>query len=156
MISEETRKKLRESHLGKKLSEETKLKIKQANLGRVFSEQSKKKMRDYALNRTEEHLRKLSLSQTGPKGSNWKGGISKENERIRKTAKYKKWVKAVFERDSFTCVWCNKVGGTLNADHIKPYAFYPELRFELSNGRTLCVNCHRKTDTYGRKAEKGV
>lgn len=31
---------------------------------------------------------------------------------------------------------------------------FPELRFELSNGRTLCVECHQKTDTYGEKAKK--
>lgn len=29
-------------------------------------------------------------------------------------------------------------------------AFFPELRFELTNGRTLCKLCHMKTDTWGR------
>lgn len=154
MISEETRQKLIKSHTGKKLSDETKLKIKLANLGRVFSEESKKKMRDYALNRTEEHKKKLSLAQTGSKGSNWMGGVSPENERIRKTAAYKKWVQDVFKRDNFTCVLCKKTGGTLNADHIKPFSLFPDLRLELSNGRTLCVQCHRKTETYGRQVKR--
>lgn len=40
----------------------------------------------------------------------------------------------------------------LHADNIKPFALYPELRFEVTNGRTLCIPCHKKTGTYGRGA----
>jgi 5-methylcytosine-specific restriction endonuclease McrA len=66
---------------------------------------------------------------------------------------YLEWRNNVFERDNFTCQDCDQIGGYLNADHIKPFAFYPELRFELSNGRTLCHDCHKKTDTYGVKLQ---
>lgn len=55
------------------------------------------------------------------------------------------WRKAVFERDNYTCQVCGVRGTYLEADHIKPWAFFPELRFELSNGRTLCRSCHDKT-----------
>lgn len=41
-----------------------------------------------------------------------------------------------------------------NADHIKSFKDHPELRTDLQNGRTLCVDCHRKTDTYGRPGRK--
>ncbi len=78
----------------------------------------------------------------------WKGGKMKENDRIRGSIEMKLWRKAVFERDKFTCIWCGQIGGELNADHIKPFAHYPELRFAIDNGRTLCVPCHKTTDTY--------
>jgi hypothetical protein len=71
------------------------------------------------------------------------------SERIRKSPEYKLWRTAVYERDNYTCIWCGIKGNKLNADHIKPFAQFPELRFAIDNGRTLCVDCHRKTDTYG-------
>lgn len=61
------------------------------------------------------------------------------------------WRKAVFDRDNYTCQECCERGGTLEADHIKPWAFFPDLRFELSNGRTLCRRCHDKTKMSAKK-----
>ena len=66
----------------------------------------------------------------------------------------REWRTAVFQRDKYTCQICWVVGGRLQADHIKPYSTHVHLRHILSNGRTLCVPCHRKTDTYGYKAAK--
>lgn len=106
--------------------------------------------------------RAMSLYQTQSpknelkKGENsrlWKGGVTKENNRIRSTPEYKIWRLDVMRRDNYTCVFCNTRGGTLHADHIKPFAYFPELRFDLDNGRTLCVPCHEKTDTYKGKAK---
>lgn len=83
---------------------------------------------------------------------NWQGGKTTESRRIRKSTEYKIWRLSVLERDKFTCVFCGKRGGNLHADHIKPFCKFPELRLEKDNGRTLCVDCHKKTDTYLRKA----
>ena len=94
----------------------------------------------------------MSLAHKGEKSYLWKGGITPINEKLRKSLEYKLWREAVYKRDEWTCVWCEKKGGRLNADHIKPFSLYPELRFALDNGRTLCVECHRTTDTYGRKS----
>ncbi len=93
---------------------------------------------------TEEFKQKL-------RERNWKGGITPINKLIRRSEKYKQWRTAVFERDAYICIWCGQIGGILNADHIKGFADYPKLRFILSNGRTLCINCHKKTGTYGWK-----
>ncbi len=71
---------------------------------------------------------------------------------LRKSKEYYHWRKQVYDRDRHTCVLCgcNK-SGSLEADHIKPFAYYPDLRFDVSNGRTLCKDCHRKTPTYGSR-----
>lgn len=66
-------------------------------------------------------------------------------------AVYSEWRTAIFKRDEYTCQRCGTVGEKLNADHIKPWAKYPELRYKLSNGRTLCILCHKKSDSYGWK-----
>jgi len=90
-----------------------------------------------------------SVVKYGKDNPAWKGGISPINERIRQSKEYKLWRESVFKRDNYSCIWCGKTGGILNADHIKPFALYPELRFAIDNGRTLCIDCHKITDTYG-------
>ena len=92
--------------------------------------------------------------RSGPNWHTWRGGVSTENEKARKSAEYKQWRKAVFERDNYTCQICKTRGGKLVADHIENFAHHPELRLVLENGRTLCEPCHFKTDNYGAKALK--
>lgn len=62
----------------------------------------------------------------------------------RNSPKYIQWRTSVLERDNYTCQHCGQKGGELNAHHIKPFAEYKELRTELSNGITLCKECHKK------------
>ncbi len=68
----------------------------------------------------------------------------KTNKEQRNTKEYRDWRTSVFERDKYTCQICNKVGGDLNAHHIKPFATHKELRFDINNGLTLCVKCHKE------------
>lgn len=62
---------------------------------------------------------------------------------------YREWRKAVFVRDDYVCQLCDKRGGYVHADHIVGWADDEGLRYEVSNGRTLCYRCHYKV-TFGR------
>src|SRR3990167_4263598 len=93
----------------------------------------------------------------GENHPNWKGGGSISRE----TVKYKRWRTLVFEKDNYTCQHCGARSGKgkkviLNADHIKPFALYPDSRFILSNGRTICLDCHKKTPSYVGSYQKNI
>lgn len=90
----------------------------------------------------------------GANNPQWKGGVTPQHLLLRNSPEYRIWREAVFERDNWTCVFCGRrsqVGDkvVLHADHIQPFADYPELRLDVNNGRTLCKDCHKTTDTYG-------
>lgn len=95
------------------------------------------------------------------------------NKTIRMSARYKEWRTSVFIRDNRCCVLC-KSKKEIQADHY-PIPFSAilnkliieqglenllekatsyELFWLIDNGRTLCFECHKKTDTYGGKAYK--
>lgn len=110
---------------------------------------------------SQETKEKMRLSSSGPLSSNWKGGITEENYRIRRSKKYADWRTSVFIRDGYSCQSCGAKSSAgnrvrLEADHIKPFATFPELRFDLDNGRTLCASCHRKTPTWGVTRKEAV
>jgi len=113
----------------------------------------------------ESHLegyRTGRLSRFGENAPNWKGGITKLNRLVRSLKKYEEWRKEVFIRDNFICSHCGDKG-YLNVDHIRPLstllkendiknteqANNCDALWDMENGRTLCISCHRKTDTYG-------
>lgn len=162
LCSEETIKKMRLAKLGKKLSLEHRLKIgksglgRKNNLGRKASLETRIKMSKARLGKPKpgnpENWKhsiatriKMSNARKGEKSIWWKGGITPINHSIRNSIQYELWRSAVFSRDNWTCQKCGKRGGgELNAHHIKHFAQYPELRFAIDNGRTLCKRCHRK------------
>jgi hypothetical protein len=112
------------------------------NKGKPLSEETKQKLRDAMKGRF-----------VGSKGPGYIDGRTPIYQIIRHSLEYRLWRDAVFARDKYRCIWCGDArGGNLEADHIKPFAYFPELRFAIDNGRTLCHGCHKTTDTYGRKA----
>ncbi len=92
-------------------------------------------------------LYRKGYMRRGGNNTNWKGehSLTKRNGLLRVSIAFQEWRIQVFNRDNFTCGHCGKHGGDLQAHHIKPFAEYPELRFDIANGLTLCITCHRKT-----------
>ena len=125
---------------------ERKLKLSLARKGILFTPKHRENLRKSHIGKklSEEQRKKISEANKGSNHWNWQGGKTSVNARIRHSPEMKEWRTQVFIRDKYTCCRCKKIGGRLNADHIKPFYRFPELRFEISNGRTLCLKCHRK------------
>jgi hypothetical protein len=135
---------------GKKLSKEHKKRIILGLIGRKHSEETKQKMHK---------------AQLGENGSNWKGGITPLNDWIRSSFKYRQWRSDVFTRDNFTCQECNQLRGEIESHHLQSLSSlilkYKIKTLEeaencqeiwnINNGKTLCHNCHKKTDSYAGK-----
>lgn len=145
-VSLETRRKIGLGNKGKKHSEEHRRKIGLKLKGKPLSLETR---------------RKISEAHKGEKAYWWRGGLTPINKQVRGSLEMKLWREAVFKRDNWTCVWCGLKGGwskeqrkkiEIQADHIKSFSQYPNLRFDINNGRTLCVDCHKKTDTYAGKS----
>ena len=152
---------------GFKHTEATKLKMSASRMGRVsgmfgkkHSEKTKIEMSKNRMNHGHhgwklslEIRKRLSEAHRGEKAYNYKG-TSPIYKQLRNSLDYEEWRKAVFERDDYTCQKCFAIGEYLHADHIKAFSKFPDLRFEVSNGRTLCVSCHYEV-TFNRKLPEG-
>lgn len=152
-FSQEARKKMSEAKKGKALSEEHRKKLSLAKIGKtsprkgiILSKKTKEKMSE--VHKGKKHSlktrRKMSLCKRGERGYWWKGGINKENNKIRNGIEIRLWREAVFARDNWTCQECSKRGETLNAHHIFSFKDYLKLRTSIENGITLCLKCHKK------------
>lgn len=108
-------------------------------------------------------FRKGNTVGVGEKNGRWQGGKTRLSARLRSLKIYDDWRRAIFMRDDYTCVLCKKPSnGDIEADHMTPSAqildFYKIIDvddaiackplWDIDNGRTLCKDCHRKTDTY--------
>ena len=164
--SKETRLKQRLAKLGKpswnkgkKLTEAHKVALRKKH--RPLSEYTKRKMSENRMGKKLplEWRKNISSGQIGEKGNNWQGGITPINNSIRKSFEYREWRKAVFIRDNYTCQECSrkrKKGDRviIQAHHKKSFSLYPKLRFIVSNGKTLCKECHMETKSYGKNIVK--
>lgn len=151
--SAETRLKMSLAAKGKPKSEQHRLNNSRAKMGTSNTPETRIKISNTLRNYIATHPEaKITRSHRGENHPNWQGGKTALIQKLRNSTEYKLWREAVFKRDNYTCVWCgDSRGGNLNADHIKPFALFPELRFAIDNGRTLCEPCHWTTDTFGAK-----
>ncbi len=145
---------------GFKHSEESKKKMSISRKGQIPWIKGKKTGYCYWRGKkmSKETKQKMSEAHKGEKCNFWKGGISRSYKTGYYSAEYKRWRMAVFERDNWTCQFCgirgNQTGGYLTAHHIKSFSKFPNLRFIINNGITLCDECHKLTDNYKGKSNK--
>lgn len=132
------------------------------NNGRKFSKEHKEKIgkansvSHIGLYPSDKTRKKMSLTKLAYFEAKGPHRIAKMTEVriLRNSREARIWRKAVLERDGHKCIWCGKTEGRIEVDHIKAFKDYPELRFAIDNGRTLCRECHLTTDTYGGRINK--
>lgn len=87
----------------------------------------------------------------------WKNIPRKTDQRPHQgdTFEYSEWRTQVFKRDNYTCIRCGKHREHLNAHHIKFWSSYPQERFNVQNGQTLCRTCHTEVHQLLKKKQNG-
>ena len=103
---------------------------------------------------SEETKHKISASRKGKATGVGNPKWIKDRTKVKKSrhhaydTEYKIWMRKVKNRDDWKCQISNSnCSGLLEAHHILPWAKFPELRYELNNGITLCRFHHpRKRD----------
>ncbi len=111
--------------------------------GKSHSEESKKviSLRGMGRHCSEETRKKRSESLRGEKHYMWKKDRSevKVGERSLNDPLQKGWRKAVKNRDGWKCrIADERCDGRLEAHHILPWSEFPDLRYKINNGITLC------------------
>jgi len=139
------RKNMSIARIGKEISKETKLKISKSSTG----ENSSKGM--LGKKHSIETKKKMSISHKGEKNPKWikdRSKLKKFNDLAldRRSSAYANWRKDVLKRDNNKCKINNKdCKGRLEVHHILSYTNYPELRYDINNGITLCHAHHPRT-----------
>lgn len=139
--------------LGLRKSPEYRSRVQAANAAlRKLTPEQRAHQGDLARGRRQSDETKAQIMRTkiangtilrGPRHPMWKGGHPWERFA---DPRYIAWRNAVLARDGYVCQACGrrcaKHEKGLAAHHILPYAAYPEARFDLANGVTLCRDCH--------------
>ncbi len=118
---------------------ETKEKIRLAKLGCIPWNTGKRHSEE-----TKEKMRLAKAKNKGWKPANWiedRTQLKKQNRR--NDMAYTEWRKNVWLRDGFKCKIANgDCKGKIEAHHILGWSDYPELRYQVNNGITLCHAHH--------------
>jgi len=84
-----------------------------------------------------------SKNLSGENSPRWDSSISEEErEKRRLDTQVAKWAKRILKKDNWTCQYCLKYGGDLEAHHLFNYRDYPDVRTDINNGHALCRSCH--------------
>lgn len=86
----------------------------------------------------------MKIKNSGENNPAWNPNKTEE-ERIvgRDYDEYNYFVKDVLARDNYTCQRCGQKNGDLTVHHLDGYNWCIDKRTEVTNGITLCNNCHK-------------
>ena len=97
------------------------------------------------LTRSESTREKIRIANTGrflkEKSPHWikDRSLVKQDEKKHLDRRYREWASNIKNRDGWKCRINNdECCGKLEAHHILRWSLYPELRYEINNGITLC------------------
>lgn len=82
---------------------------------------------------------------TGERNPRWRGGLPREQRT--ELPEYNKWRSVVYRRDDWECRICGYKGRKIIAHHLRVWKNFPEERFNIENGITLCRGCHCRLHT---------
>ena len=119
----------RPSYIGKKISK--------ANKGRVISKITREKISESLVGRYRGELSPVWIKD--------RSKIKKQDNR-RDDSDYKIWRQSVYKRDNWKCkINDENCKGRIEAHHILAWKKYPELRYRVNNGITLCHFHHPRS-----------
>ncbi len=142
-----------EAHRGKTIPPEMRAHLSKINTGKIIP---------------NEIRLKISIAMRGNKSHLWRGGVTELYRMVRTCFEYKEWVKGVFKLQNWTCQKCGARGVKIHSHHKKSFkeiireysvTTLEEARacialWDISNGETLCVPCHKLTPNYGGKGHE--
>ena len=117
-----------------------------------------------------ESILKMSESRKGKAmgaaNGSYKHGATPFLIKLKRLTEYKTWQIDVFKRDDYTCRDCGHRGGDLTAHHLTAFAFLVRILsvrtiedarnciglWNIRNGLTLCIPCHKKTPNFSWRA----
>lgn len=109
---------------------------KSPRLGCKLSEETKNKLRIAHI-----EINKIRGRENHPSYKKDRLSLNKKNDR--NDGFYKEWRYMVWKRDNFTCRLSDETcNGKIEAHHIYPWRIRDDLRYEVSNGITLCKLHH--------------
>jgi 5-methylcytosine-specific restriction endonuclease McrA len=119
--------------------------------------------------RTPEQRARIGEGLRGSKNGSWRGGVSPVRHRIRNSSRYRQWRNTIFRRDDYTCQNCGNRGFQIEPHHELSFSYLLEMLrqmmpadqlfaaaisspmlFDITNGITLCRECHALTDTFAK------
>lgn len=89
--------------------------------------------------------KKMSLDRTEAGNSNWKGGVTKQIRKLRRSKEYIQWRKEVISRAGGICEDCGS-DENIEAHHIISIHKDITKALDKNNGMALCNACHKTRD----------